>query len=162
MITGVYGTSGEEITVIVTTEEKRIDTSVSKTQIRLLFKFTNDMTKEVKYAYGQEQMIKDRYTQLEFYQYGLDSVFLGRVDFKPFGFWKYEIYEVSYNGTVPTMSASNTPQTEPDTADTPTGIYGTVKGKVEEGKLYIQEKAGEEQVKYTKHTTTETNYLYTN
>jgi len=34
--------------------------------------------------------------------------------------------------------------------------------KVEEGKLYIQETAGSEQVKYTKHTTTETNYLYTN
>ena len=38
---------------------------------------------------------------------------------------------------------------------------GVVKGKVEEGKLYIQETSGSEQVKYTHHTETTTNYLYT-
>ena len=37
----------------VTTEDVRIDTSVPKTQIRHLCKFTNDMDGGVKYAYGQ-------------------------------------------------------------------------------------------------------------
>ena len=45
-----YGSTG---TFYVTTEEKRINTSVATSKIRLLFKFTNDMSKVVKYAYGQ-------------------------------------------------------------------------------------------------------------
>ena len=51
-----YGSTG---TFYVTTEEKRIDTSVVSSRIRLLFKFTNDMNKSVVYAYGQSQVHND-------------------------------------------------------------------------------------------------------
>jgi hypothetical protein len=38
--------------VSLQTEDNRIDTSVAKTQIRHLFKFTNDMDKSIVYSYA--------------------------------------------------------------------------------------------------------------
>ena len=161
-----YGSNG---TFYVSTEEKRIDTSVNaNTRIRLLFKFTNDMTGAVKYAYGNSQVHSDanrtyyRHSKVLIEHNTTENVPLGRVNFKPFGYWYYEIYEVSYNGDVPTLTTTNTPQTETGTSSDTSGNYGTVKGKVEEGKLYVTETSGSEQVKYTTHTETTTNYLYTN
>jgi hypothetical protein len=40
------------------TEDNRIDTSVDKTLIRHLFKFTNDMDKSIVYAYAQNKILK--------------------------------------------------------------------------------------------------------
>jgi hypothetical protein len=48
------------------TEDNRIDTSVDKTLIRHLFKFTNDMDKSIVYAYAQEYSIKNRYCEFHF------------------------------------------------------------------------------------------------
>jgi len=39
---------------------------------------------------------------------------------------------------------------------------GVVQGKVHEGKLYISETSGSEQIQYTEHTESTTNYLYSN
>ena len=154
---------------IVTTEEKRIDTSVVSSQIRLLFKFTNDMDKRVVYAYGQSQLHLDavrtyqRYTRVTIGHHATENVFTGKVNFKPFGYWKYEIYEVSFNGTVPTLDADTAPITETDVADVTGSIHGTVKGRVETGKLYVTETDGSEQIKYTEHTESSgTNYIWTN
>ena len=53
-----------DIKIYVQTEDNRIDTSVASTQIRHLVKFTNDLDKSVYYAYGNTEIIKDRYTNI--------------------------------------------------------------------------------------------------
>ena len=53
----------------VQTEDNRIDTSVASTQIRHLFKFTNDLDKSVHYAYGFTETIKDRFTSISIPKY---------------------------------------------------------------------------------------------
>ena len=155
MITGVYGST---ISSYLTLEEKRIHTTVDASKVRYLFKFTNDMTGTVKYCYGKKYTTNDRYVKNTFSHNTTEDVFNSRINFKPFGFWKYEVYEVSWIGTV-ALAADTAPRTETAVliVDDDNGV---VKGKVEEGKLYIQETAGSEQIKYTEHTTTETNYLY--
>ncbi len=50
----------------VQTEDNRIDTSVASTQIRHLFKFTNDLDKSVHYAYAFVENIKARFTEALF------------------------------------------------------------------------------------------------
>jgi hypothetical protein len=161
-------TYGSNATFYVTTEEKRIDTSVASARIRLLFKFINDMTGATKYAYGTSTSHNDanriyqRYTSVLISHNTSEDVFTGKVDFKPYGYWKYEIYEVSFNGTVPTLTTDTAPINESDAANDTSGVHGVVKGKVEEGKLYVTETVGSEQVRYTEHTETTTNYLYTN
>ena len=157
MITGVYGST---ISSYLTLEEKRIHTAVDASKVRYLFKFTNDMTGTVKYCYGRKYTTNDRYVKNTFLHNTTENLLTSNINFKPFGFWKYEVYEVSWTGAV-AISAGNAPTTENEVLPV-AGTHGIVQGKVEEGKLYIQETVGSEQVKYTKHTTTETNYLYTN
>ena len=94
-------TYGSTARFFVTTEDKRIDTSVPSSQIRFLVKLTNDLSGTVKYAYGQDQTIRERYTDFTLEHNQSEVVRLGRVNLTPFGYYKYEIYEVSYNGTVP-------------------------------------------------------------
>ena len=84
-----YGSTG---TFYVTTEEKRINTSVVSSKIRLLFKFTNDLDKRVVYAYGQSQVHNDsirtyqRHTKVGILHNTTENVFTGRVNFKPYGY----------------------------------------------------------------------------
>ena len=134
MIHITYGSTG---TFYVTTEEKRINTSVATSKIRLLFKFTNDMSKVVKYAYGQSLDHNDnirtyqRYTKATVSHNTTENVYTGAVNFKPFGFWKYEIYEVSWIGTV-SLTAQTAPSNENNLGEQHDNI-GVVQGKVEEG-----------------------------
>ena len=157
MITGVYGST---ISSYLTLEEKRIHTDVDASKVRYLFKFTNDMTGTVKYCYGRKISTNDRYVKNSFLHRTSEDLFTFHINFKPYGFWKYEVYEVTWLGTV-TFTTATAPATETHILEVG-AANGVVKGKVEEGKLYIQETAGSEQIKYTEHTTTETNYLYTN
>jgi len=156
-------TYGQNGVFYFSTEDKRIDTSVPSSQIRFLAKFTNDLSGSVKYAYGQNQTINDRFTKLEFEHNTSEAFNLGRINFKPYGFWKYELYEVSFNGTVPTLSAVNAPINETDTANNTSGTHGTIKGLVEQGKLLVSETSGSEQVRYTQYEeSTSTNYIHIN
>jgi|TARA_R110002049_G_scaffold2647_9_gene19722 hypothetical protein len=157
MITGVYGST---ISSYLTLEEKRIHTAVDASKVRYLFKFTNDLTKTVKYAYGVKSTTNDRYVKNTFAHNATENIFTGAINFKPYGFWSYEVYEVTFIGTVG-LNDTNAPNSETEILSVHND-NGVVKGKVEEGKLYIQETAGSEQIKYTQHTTTETNYLHTN
>ena len=157
MITGVYGST---ISSYLTLEEKRIHTAVDASKVRYLFKFTNDMTGTVKYCYGRKYTTNDRYVKNTFTHNTTEDLLTFKINFKPCGFWNYEVYEVTWLGTV-TFTEDAAPSTETEVLVV-NNDHGVVKGKVEEGKLYIQETVGSEQVKYTKHTTTETNYLYTN
>jgi len=70
-----------------------------------LFKFTNDMSGAVKWGYGQNQVVYDRYTELSIYstQGGTiaEDVSGGIIDFNPNGYWKYEIYAADWSSGSP-------------------------------------------------------------
>ena len=146
MITGVYGSV---ISSYLTLEEKRIDTAVDASKVKYLFKFTNDMTAAVKYCYGKKYTTNDRYVKNTFTHNTSEDVFTYKINFKPYGFWKYEVYEVSWIGTV-ALTKSTAPSTETDvlTVDNDNGV---VEGLVEIGKLYLGEKDGSEEVQYTQN-----------
>jgi len=144
----------------ITTEDVRIDTSVPSSQIRHLFKFTNDMSKDVKYAYGRTETIYDRYTKITMTHNTTESAPDGDINFVPNGYWKYSVWEVSFNGT-PEVTSTKAPRTETEAAADQSGVYGTVKGCVEIGKLHITEEAGEEEVQYTENPEPSgSNYIY--
>ena len=157
-------------TFYVTTEEKRIHTSVASSRIRLLFKFTNDMDKRVVYAYGQSQVhydairIYQRHTKVTIGHNTTENVFTGVVNFKPFGYWKYEIYEVSWleESDDIILSASTAPSTETEVLSV-ADANGVVQGLVETGKLYVSEVPADAQIIYTEHPEPSgTNYIWTN
>ena len=146
----------------VTTEDVRINTIVPSSQIRHLFKFTNDMDGGVKYAYGNTENIYDRYTKIRIASAvpPNENTFTGKIDFIPNGYWKYEVYEVSYNGTA-VVNATQAPATESTPATDQENVYGTVQGVVEIGKLFVTEQSGLEQVRYTqRQEPSGTNYIY--
>jgi len=146
----------------LSTEDNRIDTSVDKRQIRFLVKLINDMDGSIDYVYPAE-VINNRFTEMTF-TYESDALtvnmFDGEVHLLPSGYWKYEVYEVSWIGTV-TLSVEAAPSTETDVI-TPIGDdIGVVQGLVTKGKLYLAEKDGTEQVQYKQHPEPSgTNYIY--
>ncbi len=145
----------------VTTEDVRIDTSVPRTQIRHLFKFTNDMDGGVKYAYGRSETIRDRYTNITLRHNTTENIVEGSINFLPNGYWKYEVYEVSFNGASVVISDTTVPKSETGTASDQSGVYGKLKGCVVIGKLLVTERTGEEQVRYTqRQEPSGTNYIY--
>ena len=156
----IHATTNSNATFIVTTEEKRIDTGVPSTQIRYLFKLTNDMSENVVYAYGQGQAVNDRYTKVELLS-GANSVYTGTVNFSPSGYWTYEIFEVSWQNSTVTLDDDHAPKTETEVLTPTANTKGVVKGSIEKGKLNVAEESGSEEVKYTEHSApTGTNYIY--
>ena len=67
---------------------------------RYLFKFTNDMSGAVKWAYSTVTELNDRYAKVEIYNTVLESenIYEGRVNFDETGYWKYEVFWM-YTGT---------------------------------------------------------------
>tara|TARA_R110000782_G_scaffold127614_1_gene219200 strand:- start:786 stop:1892 length:1107 start_codon:yes stop_codon:yes gene_type:complete len=67
---------------------------------RYLFKFTNDMSGAIKWAYSTVIELNDRYVKVEIYNTVLESenIYEGRVNFEPNGYWKYEVFWM-YTGT---------------------------------------------------------------
>ena len=156
----IHATTGSNATFIVTTEEKRIDTGVPSSQIRYLFKLTNDMSENVVYAYGQGQGVNDRYTKVQINS-GVNSVYTGTVNFSPSGYWTYEIFEVSWQDSTVTLAEDYAPVNENDILTPPANTKGVVQGSIEKGKLNVSEASGSEEVQYTEHSApTGTNYIY--
>ena len=146
--------------IYVQTEDNRINTSVASTQIRHLVKFTNDLDKSVYYAYGNTELIKDRYTNINIAYSTTPNIYTGETKIFPAGYYKYEIYEVSWIGTV-TVSSGNAPATENDVLSPAADTKGIVQGLVTKGKMNLSEKDGTQQVRYKQHETAEgTNYIY--
>ena len=147
--------------IFVQTEDNRINTSVASTQIRHLVKFTNDLDKSVYYAYGVTETIKDRFTKISInYDATSQNIYTGETKIFPAGYYKYEIYEVSWVGTV-TVSSGNAPATENDVLTPAADTKGVVQGLVTKGKMNLSEKDGTQQVRYTqREAPTETNYIY--
>jgi len=156
----IQAITSTEIKIYVQTEDNRIDTSVASTHIRHLVKFTNDLDKSVYYAYGNTETIKDRYTNINIAHGAIPNIYTGIVKLFPAGYWKYEIYEVSWIGAV-TLSLGNAPATEDDVLTPASATKGVVQGLVTKGKMYLAEKDGKQQVQYTqREAPTETNYIY--
>ena len=146
--------------IYVQTEDNRINTSVASTQIRHLVKFTNDLDKSVYYAYGAVETIKDRFTSITMGYNTTPNIYNGNTKLFPAGYYKYELYEVSWVGTV-TVSLGNAPATENDVLSPAADTKGVVQGLVTKGKMNLSEKDGTQQVQYTqREAPTETNYIY--
>ena len=162
MLQGIYKAddTAREYTWKVSTEDNRIDTSVTSAHIQFLVKFTNDMDKRVVYAYPTKLGIYDRYTTMSFIHNTTEDFLTAEVNFVPNGYWYYEIYEVSWIGTI-TLSGATAPDTENDEIIPPANDAGVVQGLVEQGKLYMEETDKEEQVQYTQHQDpASTNYIW--
>ena len=148
------------LTIYVQTADNRIDTSIASTQIRHLVKFSNDMDGAVHYAYGGSETIYDRYTKIMLLYNTTPNIYDGKTKLFPAGYWKYEIYEVSWIGTV-TVSSGNAPATETDVLSPAADTKGVVQGLVTKGKMYLAEKDGTQQVQYTqREAPSSTNYIY--
>ena len=144
----------------LSTEDNRIDTTVAKTQIRFLIKFINDLDGSVDYCYPTST-IYERYTHMFFNYKPAPDLYAGTLKLLPAGHWKYEVYEVSWIGTV-IVSSLYAPATETDVLLPVADKFGVVQGIVTKGILNLTEKAGTEQVQYNQHESTEgTNYIYT-
>jgi len=111
-------------TFYVTTEDVRIDTSVPAANLWYLFKFTNDMSGAIKWAYGQNQVVANRYTKVEFYPSSKiapivsEDPLLGVIDFSPNGYWSYEVYECSSTSVISPLTSCNAPLS-------PTSTFGS-------------------------------------
>ena len=144
----------------IESEASRIDTSVTSAHIRHLAKFSNDLDEAVFYAYARIETINNRYTKLQFKYNPAPDIYGGSVDLKPAGYYKYELYEVSWIGAVD-VASGNAPATETDVLTPVADTKGVVQGLVAIGKLYLGEKSGEEEVQYTEYEApSATNYIY--
>jgi hypothetical protein len=148
------------IAAIINTEANRIKTSAASSQIRHLMKFTNDLSGAVHYAYGASETIYPRYTLINITYSNTPDIYAGTIKLLPAGYYKYEAYEVWWEGTV-TISDGNAPATEDDVLDPPAATKGIVQGLVAIGMLNLTEKAGSEQVQYNQHEEASgTNYIW--
>ena len=148
------------LTAYLQTEDNRINTSVASSKIRHLLKFTNDMDKSVQYAYARTETIENRSTKFELVYNATPNMYTGRINFLPSGYWKYEVYEVSWIGTV-TVTTGYAPRTEIDVLTPAADDKGVVQGLVTKGKMYVADKAGTAQVQYTqRQEPSGTNYIY--
>ena len=149
------------LTAYLQTEDNRINTSVPVAQIRHLLKFTNDMDKSVAYAYGATETIYNRYTKFTFTYNATPNVYTGLINFLPSGYWKYEVYEVSWASSEVVVESGTAPATETDVLLPKADTKGLVKGLVTKGKMYVEDKRGTAQVQYVQREAPEsTNTIY--
>ena len=64
-----------------------------------LFRFTNDMSGAVKWSYGQNTVVRDRYTTVDFFHDTVEDIFTGKINFEPQGYWKYDVYQIPFAST---------------------------------------------------------------
>jgi len=158
----IQATTISNFKAYLSTEDNRINTSVAKSHIRHLVKLINDMDGSIDYVYPAE-VIEERFTEMTFtYESVLANVdmFVGEVHLLPAGYWKYEVYEVSWIGTV-SLDVEQAPSTATEVLPVADNT-GVVQGMVTKGKLYLGEKKGTAEVQYYPHEEEEgTNYIYT-
>ena len=143
----------------IETKANRIDANTPATRIRHLVKFINDLDEAVFYAYPLLENIYNRYTLMPFNYNAIPNVFSGKLNLIPAGYFKYEVYEVSWIAT-PTLTVTTAPATE-TTVLPVADENGVVEGLVAIGILYLAEKAGSEEVQYTEYEApASTNTIY--
>tara|TARA_R110002020_G_scaffold40482_2_gene119637 strand:- start:3247 stop:4332 length:1086 start_codon:yes stop_codon:yes gene_type:complete len=120
MLQAVYKTS--PYVFYLSTEYNRIDTSkTNMNNLLYLFKLTNDMSGEIQYAFGSNQVIENRYSKFELYHNTTPTYWMSRVNLVPNGYWNYELYEYSGDSESGTTCA-----TVPDPATNKIGYYKIV------------------------------------
>ena len=155
----IQATTESTFYAYLSTEDNRIDTSLASTQIRHLVKFINDMDDSVQDAYGAAETIHNRYTKLTFNYNVAADVYAGDTKLIPSGYYKYEVYEVSWIGAV-VVALNTAPASETDVLPV-ANTNGVVQGIVTKGKLNLTDLAGTAQVQYTQRESPEsTNYIY--
>jgi hypothetical protein len=132
----------------IETKANRI-AAVPSSRIRHLVKFINDLDEAVFYAYPLLSNIEPRYTLMPFVYNVSPDMYRGKINLIPAGYFKYEVYEVSWIGT-PNLAEGTAPATETDVLPV-TDENGVVEGLVAIGKLYLAEKSGSEEVQYTEY-----------
>jgi hypothetical protein len=133
----------------IETEASRIDILRSATQIRHLVKFINDLDGATFYAYAAIENIYDRYSSMAFLYNATPDLYAGKIALIPAGYFKYEVYEVSWIGEV-VVANGTAPDKETDVLPV-RDENGVVQGLVAIGKLYLAEKSGSEEVSYTEY-----------
>jgi hypothetical protein len=84
----------------------------------------------------------------------------GLIDLKPAGYWKYEVYEVSWTGSL-LVASGRAPASETDVLSPAASSKGIVQGLVTKGKMYVADASGTAQVQYNQYEEpTTTNYIY--
>jgi len=142
----------------IETKANRIG-SQTTAKTRHLVKFINDLDEAVFYAYPVVSVIHNRYTQMPFLYNLTPDVFTGKLNLIPAGYFKYEVYEVSWIGTV-SLTEETAPAIETDVLPVE-NENGVVEGLVAIGILYLAEKAGSEEVQYTEYEAPKTtNTIY--
>ena len=142
----------------IETKANRI-ANVGSDRVRHLVKFINDLDEAVFYAYPLLENIHNRYTLMPFIYDSTPDMFRGELSLIPAGYFKYEVYEVSWIST-PNIAEDTAPATETDVLPV-ADENGVVEGLVAIGKLYLAEKAGDEEVQYTEYEApASTNTIY--
>ena len=131
----------------IETKANRIAVSYPTVRIRHLVKFINDLDGSVFYAYPLLSNIFERYTTMPFIYNATPNRYTGKINLKPAGYYKYEVYEVIWGQDEIVLSSSTAPATETDVLRASTE-NGLVVGLVAIGKLYLAEKDGSEEVQY--------------
>ena len=143
----------------IETKANRI-ANVPSNRVRHLVKFSNDLDEAVFYAYPLLENIYERYTAMPFIYHTTPNRYTGRINLIPAGYYKYEVYEVSWVSVDVVLSSSTAPATETDVLPV-ADENGVVEGLVAIGKLYLAEKAGDEEVQYTEYEApASTNTIY--
>jgi hypothetical protein len=148
-----------DFTAYIETKANRIGSQPTN-RTRHLVKFINDLDEAVFYAYPLLEIINNRYTLMPFIYHTTPDRYKGRINLIPAGYFKYEVYEVSWISTDVVIEAETAPATETDVLPV-LDTNGVVEGLVAIGKLYLAEKSGSEEVQYTEYEAPETtNTIY--
>jgi len=145
----IQATRETNFDAFIETKANRI-AAVPSSRTRHLVKFINDLDEAVFYAYPLLENINNRYTSMPFIYNSTPDVFTGKLNLIPAGYFKYEVYEVSWISTNVQLTADTAPATETDVLPV-TDENGVVEGLVAIGKLYLAEKSGSEEVQYTEY-----------
>ena len=162
LYTMIQGFTQSIISAYINTEDNRIDTSVPSAQIRFLVKLINDTNGDVEYCYPTLPLgILPRYTKMVFSYAAVPDFYLGQINLLPAGHWKYEVYEVSWSGSLVSVEFGLAPATETDVILPGDNRTGVVQGIVTKGILNLTESKGTEQVQYTQHESPDSpNYVW--
>jgi len=155
----IHYTLTNTLKLIGTTQESRIDNSVPTENLRFLCKFTNEYSGTILYAYAKNVVVKRRFTSMEVDYNAINNTFNSQINLVPAGYWKYEIYEVSYKQTSSTYDSTNSPKTEVDVL-TVSDENGVVNGRVDIGKLHVHNVDGNNENEYILLDGASDNYIY--
>ena len=131
----------------IETKANRISINRVEGRTRHLVKFINDLDGAVFYAYPSLENIHERYTQMAFIYNVAPNRYTGKINLNPAGYYKYEVYEVGWESDDVVLSKATAPATEIDVLPV-ANENGEVIGLIAIGKLYLSEKAGDEEVQY--------------